>query len=131
MTIPSVETDVNSDTTLNIPGAASSKDNTPDTSTSVFRAPSISDLKLNAGRLNTAQRVDFSSPSLLDAGTLEWKLEAGQPVSVRIVDTGREKSQERMLFWAGTLGGITASLFFWLGQIVLNAFRMLPSESEE
>jgi hypothetical protein len=133
MATPSVESSTGFEERLTIPVSAFAKNEVASgASKSVgVRFAQVSDLHFDAGRLNTAQRVDFSSPPLLNPGALRWRLKAGHTVSVRIVDTGKEQSQARMLFWAGTLGGITASLFFWLGQILLKARRLLPSESEE
>jgi hypothetical protein len=122
---PSVDSSVEG---LDIPGEffIPYSDASPASGTvSTEKIPKVS-TRYTAGRLNTAERVEFSSPSLADPGTLEWR-GPRNGVSTLIVDTNAEQREERMLFWAGILVGLAASLLVWAAEIVLGIRGMLPT----
>lgn len=93
-----------------------------------FNEPQVSDIVFDAGRLSTAERVEFASPALPDPGVLTWKPDQDHAVSALIVDSNRQQREERQLFGAGILAGLAASLLVWIAEIVLEAFRVLPAE---
>ena len=84
------------------------------------------EITLTAGRLTTAERVEFSSPSLTDPGILQWR---GEDISVSalVADTNAEQREQQMLFWAGILVGLAASLVIWVVELILETRGILPA----
>jgi hypothetical protein len=96
--------------------------------TANLKAAEVEKVSFDAGRLNTAERIEFTSPPLRDPANLQWQLGKERGVSALVVDTNRRQLEQQLLFWAGILAGVAATLLVWFAEIILEARGALPRE---
>lgn len=93
-----------------------------------LKAADVGKVDFDAGQLNTAERIEFASLPLRNPANLQWQLGKERGVSALVVDTNRRQLEQRLLFWAGILAGVAATLLVWLAEIMLEARGALSRE---